>query len=150
MWDRDWTETANTRAAAELFGRIGRVAPLLCRLERDYREEGFVQCSNPRVLAHSFVKRKGHPGNARYIVLASLDGFGPQSLDLSITGSGRVHDMIDRKDITASPAHLELAAGEGRLLFVGSRPDLDQDRAMIEERQGVLDEGGVSPSGRNH
>lgn len=150
LWDRDWTETANTRAAAELFGRITRVAPLLCRLERDYREEGFVQCSNPRVLAHSFVKRKGYPGNARYIVLASLDGFGPQSLDLSITGSGRVHDMIDRKDITASPAHLELAAGEGRLLFVGSQPDLDQDRAMIEERQGVLDEGGVSSSERNH
>jgi len=41
--------------------------------------------------------------------------------------------MIDRKDITGDLAHLELAAGEGRLLLVGSQRDLEQDCAMIDE-----------------
>jgi hypothetical protein len=132
LWDMDWTETANTRAAAELFGRIERVASLLCRLERDYQEEGFVHSSNPRVIAHSFVKRSGYPGDARYIALASLSGFESQTLTLSVTHSGRVYDMIDRKDITGALPHLNLAAGEGLLLLVGSEQDLDQDCAVID------------------
>ena len=135
LWNMGWTETANTRAAAELFGRIERVAPLLCRLERDYKEEGFVHSSNPRVIAHTFVKRNGYPGNARYIVLASLSGFESQTLELSVTDSGRVYDMIDRKDITGDLANLELPAGGGRLLLVGSEQDLDQDCAMIDQAQ---------------
>jgi hypothetical protein len=83
------------------------------------------------VIAHSFVKRNGYPGNARYIVLASLDGFESQTLALSVSDSGRVYDMIDRKDITGDLALLKLAAGEGRLLLVGSEQDLNQDCAMI-------------------
>jgi hypothetical protein len=39
--------------------------------------------------------------------------------------------MIDRKDITGDLALLKLAAGEGRLLLVGSEQDLNQDCAMI-------------------
>jgi hypothetical protein len=133
LWDQGWTETANTRAATELFGRLTRVAPLLCRLERDYREEGFVRSSNPRVLAHSFVKRRGYPGDARYVVLASLDGFGPQTLDLSITGGDRVYDMIDRTDITGNLTQMELAAGEGRVFLVGNQAELERDSALIDE-----------------
>ena len=133
LWDMGWIETANTRAAAELFDRVMPVAPLLCRLQRDYQEEGFVQSSNARVLAHSFVKRNGYPGKARYIVLASLDGFGPQTLDLSISGGGRVYDMIHRKDITESLTQMELAAGEGHVLLVGSQAELVQDCALIDE-----------------
>ena len=75
LWDRDWTETAN-RAAAELFGRITRV-PLLCRLERDYRRGRLCPVFQSRVLAQFRRCRKGYPGNARYIVLASLDGWPP-------------------------------------------------------------------------
>jgi len=133
LWDQGWTETANTRAAAELFGRLTRVAPLLCRLERDYGEEGFVRSSNPQVLAHSFVKRRGYPGSARYVVLASLDGFGPQTLDLSVTGGGRVYDLIDRKDITGNLTQMELAAGEGRVLLVGNQAELGRDVELIDE-----------------
>lgn len=133
LWDQGWTETANTRAATELFGRLTRVAPLLCRLERDYREEGFVRSSNPQVIAHSFVKRHGNPGSARYLVLASLDGFGPQTLDLSVTGGGRVYDMIDRKDITGELTQMQLAAGEGRVLLVGNQAELERDGALIDE-----------------
>jgi hypothetical protein len=133
LWDVGWTETANTRAAAELFRRVTRVAPLVCRLERDYKEEGFVTSSNPRVLAHSFVKREGYPGNARYIVLASLDGFGPQTLDLSITGTGRVYDMIERTDVTGNLAQIDLQAGEGRVFLVGTSEHFEEDRRLIDE-----------------
>ena len=133
LWDMGWTETANTRAAAELFRRVTRVAPLLCRLERDNREEGFVTTSNPRVLAHTFVKRNGYPGNARYIVLASLDGFGPQTLDLSVTGNGRVYDMIERAEVTGKLAQIELQAGEGRVFLVGTTDDFAQDCRLIDE-----------------
>lgn len=133
LWDQGWTETANTQAAAELFGRMTRVAPLLCRLERDYREEGFVHSSNPQVLAHSFVKRSGYSGSARYVVLASHDGFGPQTLDLSIQSNDRVYDMIDRKDITGDLTQMKLAAGEGRLLLVGNQSDLERDGTLIDE-----------------
>jgi hypothetical protein len=139
LWDMGWTETANTRAAAELFGCIERVGPLLCRLERDYQEEGFVHSSNQRVIAHSFVKRSEYSGASRYIVLASLDGFESQTLTLSVTHNGRVYDMIDRKDITGDLPQLELAAGEGRLLLVGSQQDLDQDCAMIDKASKVQD-----------
>lgn len=133
LWDIGWTETANTRAAAELFRRVTQVAPLLCRLERDYREEGFVTSSNPRVLAHSFVKRREHPGNGRYIVVASLDGFGPQAVDISITGIDRVYDMIERTVVTGNLTQIELSAGEGRVLFVGSSEDVEQDCRLIDE-----------------
>jgi len=133
LWDMGWTETANTRAAAELFGRVTRVAPLLCRLERDYREEGFVSTSNPRVLAHTFVKRSGYPGNARYIVLVSLDGFGPQTVDLSIKGNGPVYDVIDRTEVTGKLAQMELQAGEGRVFLVGTSEELGEDCRMIDE-----------------
>ena len=88
LWSAGWKENDNTRAAAELFEQLGKVAPLLCRLERDYAEAGFVRSSNPRVLAHSFVKRKGYSGGGRYIVCASLDGFGPQQSELSLDASG--------------------------------------------------------------
>ncbi len=133
LWDVGWAETANTRAAAELFRRITHVAPLLCRLERDYKEKGFVTSSNRRVLAHSFVKRRGYPGNARYIVVASLDGFGPQTVDISITGDGSVYDMIERTDVTGNLTQFELTAGEGRVLLVGSSEDFQQDCRLIDE-----------------
>lgn len=35
LWEAGWTETVNTRAAGELFERLSRVAPVLCRLERE-------------------------------------------------------------------------------------------------------------------
>lgn len=38
LWDYPYRETGNTRAAGELFASLGRVAPLLVRMERDYRE----------------------------------------------------------------------------------------------------------------
>ncbi len=133
LWDVGWTETANTRAAAELFRRVKQVAPLLCRLERDYEEEGFVTSSNPRVIAHSFTKREGYPGEARYIVVASLDGFGPQTVDLSVAGNGRVYDMIERVDVTDSLAQIHLEAGEGQVLLVGSPEDFAQDCRLIDE-----------------
>jgi len=133
LWDVGWTETENTRAAAELFQQVTRVAPLLCRLERDYKEDGFVTSSNPRVVAHSFVKRKGYTGNARYVVLASLDGFGPQTLNLSFAGATRVYDMIARKEITDSLKQIELQAGEGRVFLCGTADDFEQDDRLIDE-----------------
>jgi hypothetical protein len=129
----EYVRSGKYSARIKCLGRIERVAPLLCRLERDYQEEGFVHSSNPRVIAHSFVKRSEYSDDARYTVLASLDGFESQTLTLSVTHSGRVYDMIDRKDITGTLPQLELAAGEGRLLLVGSRQNLDQDCAMIDK-----------------
>jgi len=132
LWDPGWTETANTRAASELFRRVERVAPLLCRLERDYREDGFVKVSNPRVLAHSFVKRPGYSGEARYIVLASLDGFDPQTVDLTLTTQERVYDLVSREEVTDKLAGLTLAAGEGMLLVVGTADDFAADCDLID------------------
>ena len=133
LWDAGWTETANTRAAGELFARVRRVAPLLCRLERDYKEATIVESSDGRVLAHSFVKRPGNPGKARYVVLASLDGFEPRTFDLTVNGEGNVYDMVARRDVTGKLAGLELAAGEGTLLLVGTPEDYAADCRLIDE-----------------
>jgi len=96
LWDVGWTEMDNTRAAGELFQQLSRVAPLLSRLERDYREADFVHSSTTSVLAHRFVKRPGYgEGKANYVVIASLDGFKPQTVDLTIHhGTHRVYDMV--------------------------------------------------------
>jgi len=132
LWDEGWTETANTRAAGELFERVGSVAPLLCRPERDYGEEGFVQASNPQVLAHSFKKRPGRPGDARYVVLVSLDGFGPQSFDLTVTTEKRIFDLLRRDDVTDKLTAQSLPAGEGTLLLIGTRDEFEADCALID------------------
>lgn len=123
LWDAGWRETENTRAAGQLFERIGRVGSLLCRLQRDYREAGFVRSSNPSVLAHSFVPRPGRRGKGRYIVLASLDGFGGQQLDLTVPAEARVYDLVARKDLTGALKSLRLGPGEGTLLLVGTEGD---------------------------
>ncbi len=136
LWDSGWTETPNTRAAGELFGRVGRVAPLLCRLERDYKESGFVESSDKRVLAHAFVKRPGNSGKARYVVLASLDGFEPLSFDLTLKGQGNVYDMVARREITGKLTGLKLAAGEGTLLLVGTPEDYAADCRLIDADSG--------------
>lgn len=138
VWDYGFTETANTRAAGELFGRLKRVAPLLCRLERDYAEEGFVKSSNPRVLAHSFTRRAAYAGSGRYVVVASLDGFGPQSFDLGLTGQGRVFDLIAREEITARLSARTLEAGEGMVLLVGTVDDFQRDCRLLDEQPGTL------------
>jgi len=135
LWDLGWTETANTRAAGELFARVERVAPLLCRLERDYREEGFVETDNPRVLAHSFTKRPGYRGDARYVVLASLDGFGPQSFALSVHEKAKVYDVVDRRKVTGALDARTLGAGEGTLLLVGSEAQFEADCRMIDRER---------------
>lgn len=134
LWDEDWTETANTRAAAELFENVTKVAPLLSRLERDYQEAGFVKNSNPKVLAHSFVKRKTYSGQARYVVLASLDGFGSQETDLSITHSNKVYNMITREEVTGELDGIVLPPGEGAVLLVGTAEEFKYDCSMIDGR----------------
>jgi hypothetical protein len=133
LWDLGWTETANTRAAGELFARVGRVAPLLCRLERDYREAGFVETDNPQVLAHSFVKRPAYPGDGRYVVLASLNGFGPESFSLRVETQHRVYDMVARRDVTDELGNMTFEAGEGTLLLIGSQPQFQADCRLIDE-----------------
>ena len=133
LWDAGWTETANTRAAGELFERLSRVAPVLCRLEREDGEADFVASSNPRVLAHRFVKRAPQAGTARYVVLASLDGFDRQQLDLTIQrGEQRVYDLIARQDVTDSLRSIALPPGEGGLLLVGTPADFDADCRLID------------------
>lgn len=133
LWDAGWTETANTRAAGELFERLSRVAPVLCRLEREDGEADFVASSNPRVLAHRFVKRVPQADAARYVVLASLDGFDRQQLNLTIQrGHQRVYDLIARQDVTDSLSGIALPPGEGGLLLVGTPADFDADCRLID------------------
>jgi len=132
LWDAGWTETANTRAAGELFERIGRVAPLLCRLERDHAEEGFVRSSNPQVLAHSFVKRPGYPGKARHVVLASLDGFESQTFDLTVNTEARVYDLVSRREMTNALTGLTLSPGEGTLLVIGTQDEFEKDCRLVD------------------
>lgn len=134
LWDKDWTETANTRAAGELFARLRRVAPLLCRLERDYKEAGFVATTNPQVVAHTLAKRPGYEGKARYVVLASLDGFGPQQFDLKVESKAKIYDLVARQEVTGKLGGLTLAAGEGTVLLVGADEDYQADCRMIEEQ----------------
>jgi len=134
LWDLGWAETDNTRAAGELFARVGRVAPLLCRLERDYGESGFVESGNPQVLAHSFVKRPGYPGDARYVVLASLNGFGPETFALTVPAGQRVYDMVTRRDVTGQLAQWTLQAGEGTLLLVGAQEQFEADCRLIDQQ----------------
>ena len=133
LWDAGWTETANTRAAGILFARVGRVAPLLCRLERDGRESGFVKISSDRVLAHSFAKRPGNAGDGRYIVLASLDGFGPQTVGVTLTGAEHVYDMVNRRDVTGQLTNWTLAPGEGTLLLAGTARQYEADCHLIDK-----------------
>jgi hypothetical protein len=133
LWDAGWTETANTRAAGQLFERLSRVAPLLCRLERDDGDAQFAVSSNARVLAHRFVKRAPHKDTARYVVLASLDGFERQQLDLTIQrGQQRVYDLIARQDVTDSLKGITLPPGEGGVLLVGTPADYDADCRLID------------------
>ena len=160
LWDADWTETDNTRAAGELFKRLSRIAPVLCRLQREAGEADFVTSSNPRVLAHRFVKRTPHQSTAQYVVYASLDGFGSQSFDLTIQhGEHRVYDLVTRQDVTDSLVRcplapqgrgqgegaesasvvcrtvlngIELPAGEGGLLLVGTPADFEADCRLID------------------
>ena len=136
LWDRGWTETANTRAAGELFTKTERVAPLLCRLERDYGEEGFVRIAGGKAVAHSFAKRAAYgPGSARYVVVASLDGFLPQTVHLGIEGSRPVHDMTKRERLRpdgAGVVEIHLGAGDGTVLSVGPEADYEADRALCD------------------
>jgi len=136
LWDLNWTETSNTRAAGQLFTRLRRVAPLLCRLERDYGESGFVSVTNPKILAHTFAKRPDYAGDkkrARYVVLASLDGFGPQPFDLAITPPAKVYDLVARQEITNKLTGMNLPAGEGTVLLIGTKEAYQADCRMIEE-----------------
>jgi hypothetical protein len=134
LWDAGWTETDNTRAAGELFARLSTVAPVLCRLERHADgETDFVACSNARVLAHRFVRRGPHRGTAQYVILASLDGFGPQRFDLKIRrGEHRVYDLIARQDVTDSLDGIHLPPGEGGLLLVGTPADYEADCRLMD------------------
>jgi len=134
LWDAGWTETDNTRAAGELFEQLSRVAPLLSRLERDYREADFVQSSTTSVLAHHFVKRTGYgEGKTRYVVVASLDGFEPQTVDLTIHhGTHRVYDMVSRRDITDELKGIVLPPGEGKVLLIGTQVDFETDCRLID------------------
>jgi hypothetical protein len=144
LWDTNWTETPNTRAAGELFGRLGRVAPLLCRLERDYQEGDFLTTSNPQIVAHSFVKRPAYSGRGRYVVAASLDGLDRQSFDLTVTSESNVYDMVTREEITGQLAGLSFGPGEGTVLLVGGRDDFETDCRMMDGRMDPAEE---PPSG---
>lgn len=133
LWDYPWQETANTRAAGELFEVVTKVAPLLRRLERDDQEEGFVRVREGSAIAHSFVKRKGYAGSARYVVVASLDGFEPQTVTLDLQTEAEVYDLITRQKMDeASLANLQLPAGEGMVLLVGTPEDFQADCQMID------------------
>ena len=132
LWDAGWTETANTRAAGELFTRIRQVAPLLCRLERDHAEEGFVSTSNPKVIANSFVKRKPYAGKGRYVVLASTDGFKPKTFDLQISSRLRVFDLVKRQELTRKKG-MVLRPGEGTLLLIGAQGHYKVDCRLIDD-----------------
>jgi hypothetical protein len=134
LWSNDWQETPNARAAGELFAEVAKVAPLLCRLERDYREEGFVEVAGGSAIAHSFVKRDGYPGSARYIVLASLEGFEPQTVGLQITSGASVFDLLTRQEVSGKLNAVSLGPGEGRVYLVGSRQDFETDCGMIGSR----------------
>lgn len=134
LWEHGFLESDNTRAAGALFAALKRVAPLLVRLERDYREEGFVAVAAGRVNARSFVKREGYPGGARYLVVASRDGFEAQEVALEIPGGGRVFDMVARREVTGELGRLALGAGEGLVLLVGADADYRADLEMIEQQ----------------
>ena len=136
LWDYRWTETANTRAAGELFAKAGRVAPLLCRLERDYGEKGVVRVTGGSVVAHSFSKRAAYgPGPVQYVVVASLDGFQPQTAQLRIEDSHAVHDMAKRERLTPDDAgmvEIHLGPGDGTVLSVGPGADYEADCALCD------------------
>ncbi len=135
LWDYHWQETNNTRAAGELFEAVTKVAPLLCRLERDYQEEEFVRVAKGPAISHSFVKREGYPGTAHYVVVASLDGFETQTVALDIQTGARVYDMITRQQIEpAALVEFQLPAGEGMVLLVGRQEDFEADCRMIDEQ----------------
>jgi hypothetical protein len=67
------------------------------------------------------------------VVLASLDGFDRQQLDLTIQrGQQRIHDLIARRDVTDSLRGITLPPGEGGLLLVGTPANFDADCRLIE------------------
>jgi hypothetical protein len=56
-----------------------------------------------------------------------------QKLDLTIhRGEHRVYDLIARRDVTDSLRGIELAPGEGGLLFAGRPTDYDADCRLID------------------
>lgn len=144
LWDAGFRETANTRAAGELFARLKRVGTLLCRLQRDPAADEGLQVDNSKVLVHAFRWRPGYAGSGRFVVLASLDGFGPQgfSFDLSAreTPPGeeaeqlRVYDLVQRREITDRLSEQRLEAGEGTLLLIGSAEDYEAACGVADGR----------------
>jgi hypothetical protein len=134
LWDYGFKETENTRAAGELFGQLMRVAPLLVRIERDYKEDGFMKVLSGKAVARSFTRRQGYPGSGRYIVLASLDGFNAQDVSLQIDGGRKVYDMVKRQEISGTLGALKIGAGEGMVLLVGTPQQFSDDCRMIDEQ----------------
>lgn len=136
LWDADWTETANTRAAGELFAQLAQISPILCDLQREDDESDFVTSSNPQILAHCFARRTARPGAAsaaRYIVLASLDGFASQRFDVAVKrGEARVYDLAARRDVTDALTDRVLSPGSGGLWLVGDPEDYAADCQLIE------------------
>ena len=128
----EWQPSDRLKAVGELFERVARVAPLLCRLERDYKEEGFVEINTTTALAHTFVKRNGFPGGARYVVVASTDGFKSQTVKVDLNTMNKVYDLVEGRPYLSGAVTLELAPGEGTLLAVGTDRDIQADVGMIE------------------
>lgn len=128
LWDYGWTETENTRAAGELFREMSEVAPLLCRLERDYREDALVEVRQGKCIAHTFVKRPTYAPGGRYVVLASLDGFTEQEVTLGLLSPEPVFDMLaSRRLASTDEVNIHLDAGGGAVLLVGAQETFDAD-----------------------
>ena len=134
LWDYGFKETENTRAAGELFTQLQRVAPLLVRLERDYKEDGFVKILSGKAVVCSFTKRQGYPGSGRYIVLASLDGFEAQNISLQVDGGQKIYNMVERREISGTLGNLKIGPGEGMVLLVGTPQQFSDDCRMIDEQ----------------
>ena len=136
--DLQWQPTAMLGAMGELFARVGRVGPLLCRLERDHKEKGFVTVAAGRAIAHTFAKRKGYPGSARYVVVASTDGFKAQTVRLEVNTTHVVFDLVSGRQLTGPERVLKFGPGEGTVLAVGTEADIQADRHMIERERAAL------------
>jgi len=131
--DHNWKPTPRLAAVGKLFGTLRGIAPLLCRLERDYEDENLLHCDNAKIVCHTFVKRPGFEGKGRYVVAASLDAFGPQRFKLDLPKGVKMFDMVRRTEVKRSAFPLELQPGWGGLYLLGGKDDFAADVEMIDE-----------------
>jgi len=134
-WDTG-EETDMLRGAADAFGKLKKVGPILCRLERDYEDKKIAHASDGRILATSFKPRKGSGVTGHYLVLANNDWDNEVCFEM-ISARGKTprwYDCIRGWDLPpAALKRMVLGPGDGTVIALEGKATYMKDLESTEE-----------------